>query len=523
MKDLAAYDRAVPAEEPAGRSGRLNRLEKKAETQEERLSVLKRRRLLAAEDPRFIQSYRESAAKAAKDFPFSEPVAAIAAEALMETSDLGGSFTEEERALLRSYAQRLTHKRFYPLMFSIHALSGDMDDPAGAAGLPLPDAVRLFSTEFSRLSEETKSDIRCNGLLLKILNGDTQEPPVLIGTLLGENPGNRELLTLGADYFYDYGRPLRAAELYSRLDGDEYFALEASALYLAGEISAARNIWTVLAASGRDGQDRSTSGADIARRSLYNLAAVSEDETEALSWLEKLFALRDPGTDGAESAEKAGDAESAAVIYGIIRYTRLKDAERSAAILDDRALAGNPLLDLELLLRRLETWPPDRRAAEVWLLLGRHPGSGELFRWGAWFFDRQKLYGETAQVLKIAARQGTGDAWVGFHQGLALAREGKSAQAETLFQETFAGEGSGDWRFPANIARLLESRRSVSAALENYETAASLAKNPQDAALIQFRISRCLDALGRTAESRRALEKAQALDPENLTIRHALR
>jgi tetratricopeptide (TPR) repeat protein len=508
MKDLAGYDRAAPAEEPAGRGRRLDRLEKKAKTREERLSVLKRRRILAAEDPRFVQAYRESAIGAAKDFPFSEPAAAVAAEALLEAAFQGNSFTAEDRVLLNSYIPRLTQKRFYPLVLSIHILSGDMDDPADA--LALPNAGELFSADFSRLPEGTKNDMRLNGILLEILTGGAEGPPVLLGKLLGENPENRDILRLSAGYFYDYGHPLRAAELYSRLDGDESFALEADALYLAGEIPAARNIWKTLAASGGTGAD-----VEISRRSLYNLAALSENEPEALSWLEKLFAVPKNGAQD-------GAAESAASVYGIIRYTRLRDVEQSAAILDDEDLAKNALLDLELLRRRYETWPPDRRAAEVWLLLGRHPGSGELFRWGAWFFDRQKLYDETAQLLKIASQQGIDGAWLRFHQGLALAREGKSAQAEKLLQEAFDAEGSGDWRYPANIARIQEGRRSVSAALQNYETAASLAADPRDAALIQLRISRCLEALGRTAESRGALEKAQALDPENLAVRRAL-
>jgi hypothetical protein len=40
---------------------------------------------------------------------------------------------------------------------------------------------------------------------------------------------------------------------------------------------------------------------------------------------------------------------------------------------------------------------------------------------------------------------------------------------------------------------------------------------------IQFRISRCLRALGRSGEIRRVLEYALDLNPDNLNARHELR
>jgi tetratricopeptide (TPR) repeat protein len=513
--DLAAYDSAASAEGPGELDRRLNRLEKKAKGQEERLSVLKRRRILAREDLRFIRSYRNSAATAAKDFPFSEPMAAVAAEALLETMFSGAPLTSEDSALLRASTGRLTQERFAPLVLAVFTLSGEMNSISSA--LSASGAAEWLSTgisRVSRLSRRTQNDLMLDALLLAILRGDTQGTPVLLGRLIGEDPQNRELLKLGADFFYDYGIPLRAAELYSRLGDDESIALEADALYLAGEIPAARNIWTALASTGRETRPADSAGVF---RSFYNLAAAAENEKAAAAWLEKLFSARNPGPEQASPA-----IAGAASIFGIIRYTRLLDTPRSIAILDEAPLLSNPLLDLELLRRHFDVWPPDRRAAEVWLLLGRHPDDRDLLLWGAWFFDRQKLYGETSQVLKIAGRLGIDNPGIRLHQGLALIRDGKSAQAEKLFQDTFGGEGTGDWRFPANIARIQESRRSITSALRNYETAASLVADPRDAALLQLRISRCYEALGQSAESRQAMEKARALDPENITIRHEL-
>jgi len=41
--------------------------------------------------------------------------------------------------------------------------------------------------------------------------------------------------------------------------------------------------------------------------------------------------------------------------------------------------------------------------------------------------------------------------------------------------------------------------------------------------LVQMRLSRCLGAIGRSAESRKALERALELDPNNLNLRRELR
>jgi tetratricopeptide (TPR) repeat protein len=220
--------------------------------------------------------------------------------------------------------------------------------------------------------------------------------------------------------------------------------------------------------------------------------------------------------------------------FSVIRYTRLLDSARSIAILDD--YKQNPLLDLELLRRRLETLPPTRAAAEVWLLLGRHPEEEALFEWAAWYFDHQKLFDETARLVKDAARKGMAGSWTDLHRSFALLREGKIFEGEKLLRDVYAREtsfqGAGnrnaDWRIPANLGRIQESRRAIPAALELYEAAAALiaGQRPAEnaaAALVQTRLSRCLEALGRIRESRRALEYAAELDPTNLNIRRELR
>jgi tetratricopeptide (TPR) repeat protein len=254
----------------------------------------------------------------------------------------------------------------------------------------------------------------------------------------------------------------------------------------------------------------SISSPDIRFRCLYNLAATSGNRQEEAAWLERYFSQGGTG------------------IYGIIRYTRLMDSSRAIAALEEIAVSGeesikrHPLLDLELLRRKQDSLPLNRARAEVWLLLGRNPGDEALHEWAAWYFDHQKLYDETDRLLKEASRRGMTGTWLDLHNSLALIREGKTAEGEKILRE--ARGRSQDWRIPANLGRIHEGRRAISVALEHYEAAAALVKGDNSAAAqVQLRISRCLETLGHTRESRRALEYALELDPDNLAIRREIR
>jgi tetratricopeptide (TPR) repeat protein len=168
--------------------------------------------------------------------------------------------------------------------------------------------------------------------------------------------------------------------------------------------------------------------------------------------------------------------------------------------------------------------PLDRGAAEVWLLLGRHPGNEDLLEWAAWFFDHQRQYGELALLIKAADRERTqgrvfSRPWLDLRQGLSLMRESRLEEAMELLRP-LAGE---NWEAAANLGRIMESRRSPTAALEYYELAARGAKTKEDASRIQFRMSRCYKSLGQEGESLRALEYALELNPDNLNARLELR
>jgi hypothetical protein len=485
-RDLKRYDDALAQEGPELLDKRLDVLERQARSQEEWLSLLKRRRNLARLNSLYVSSYQKSSSEAVKAFPNSEAMIAVAGDSLLYTP-------KANAGLLQNYADKLFQFRFAPLVLSIYALTGVLGDPEETA--QINGLENLLSMEFA---PELKGLFRVNTLLLDILKGEILAASVGINGLIESNPYSRDFLILGGEFFYDYGNPLRAAELFFRL-GDSYIGRIADALALAGEVQAARNIWTALANATERNPALST-------QSLYNLAATSENPQEAAAWLERIFTANAASSDLYK-------------LYGIIRYTRLQNTSRAIVSLEEQNTMDEPLLDLELHRRRMDLWPLDRSAAETWLLLGRHPDSEPLYRWAAWFFDRQKFYGETAQLLKITGQHEISAPWIELTQALTFLREGYISEGLKILETEYQKNPTGDWHIPANIARVMESRRTVTAALDYYERAAAQADTRQSLAVLQLRISRCLETLGRFEESRRSLEYALELDPENYNAR----
>jgi len=539
LKDYDLFDaprRVLSGENPELIEKRLARLQKQSQGAEQQLSVLKRWRLLAQTDKRYQSGYEKAAREAAETFPGSAPLAAIAAETLVLTE---APLSGDAIARLKSYIPELSQYRFGNLQLSLHVLAGDLDSPGQAAAVP--ELPNLFSSDLPGISEKNKRDLRTDEFLLRAAGGDIPGASAALDALLSASGSGAGLQRMGAEFFYDHGNPMRAAEIFARLGGqyaespagapfapgEKDLAQAADALFLAGEIPGARNIWLALSSKPAGNVPAGDSPSpDIGSRSLYNLAATSDNEQDEKAWLEKLFTARSAGGNKT-TADNTG-------VFSIIRYSRLMDTNRAIAVLDNEEMTQNSLLDLELLRRRIDTWPPTRAAAEVWLLLGRHPDTEALYEWAAWYFDHQKLYGESSRLLAEAARFAARSAdrkaitgsWYKMHSALTLIRDGKIAEGEKILKEI--GAGSTDWRIPANLGCIQESRRAISAALDYYQAAAALVSNQlpaekSDAALVQMRLSRCLETLGRIDESRRALEYAQELDPANLDIRRELR
>ena len=553
-RELDSYDafdapkRVLEGENPNEIERRLSRLQRQVQGVEEQLSVLKRRRELALIDRRYIDGYSKLAREAAEKYAYSAPLAAVAAEAVLLDGVMPVSAQDE--ALLREYASKLSQYRFSLLELSVHILAGNLSNPALAAAVPglenlisqnleqflLPEQARpgnirpdiiirpddaIRPDASIRPDDAIRRDLLTDEFLLRAVKGDISGATARLNTLLSAAPsgGLQTAGLMGAEFYYDHNNPHRAAELFSRLAGDTNHAMTADALVLAGEMQGARNIWFALASGGNSAGP--ASGTIV--RSLYNMASSSGTPAEEASWLERLFTLQSQLSDAGLRT------------YGIIRYARL-DRARGIAILEESGMRNDPLLDLELLRLTIDTLPPRRAIAEVWMLLGRHPEDEELYEWAAWYFDHQRLYDESSRVLKEAARKGMVGVWLDLHRSLALIREGKIADGEKILREAmFREAGRRDWRIPANLGRIQEGRRAISTALEYYEAAATLVKDKvslgdmvsggerPNAARLQMRISRCLEALGRHAESRRAIEYALELDPDNIFIRRELR
>jgi tetratricopeptide (TPR) repeat protein len=511
VRELRAFD-AILVEAPDTAASRLNalldRLEKKAIAAETRLSTLKRRRNLALRagpnQALFQSAYREAAEKAAAAFPFSEALAVLAVDALL--LEYPGGLPPEIRTRLRDYAGLLTGTRFLPLALDSSVLLGDLSDPASAVTLPL--GGELLSVAFSTLGGVERESFLVNAALRSLLVADPAAANSLLVTLLGSETVSERALRFGAEYFYD-SNPLRAAELFSRFSDPVSLGRLADSLWLAGFRAGAVELWTALASpqpgEGPVSTDLSASDlrvSDLRVRCLYNLASAATEEQRKFFYYGELFSQA-PGH-----------------VYGIIGYSRLLDSGRAEGLLEGQA-ALEPLLDLELLRRRLERWEIPRAVAETWLLLGRHPREADLYRWGAWYVDRQRRFSETVRLLRQARINGVDSSDLALHDAHRLILEGRLTEAETLLEERSANTAA--WQIPANLGLIMESRRSLSAALDQYERAVALAKNPASEARVRLRMARCLRMLGRNQESRDALERVLELDNGNLNARLELR
>jgi tetratricopeptide (TPR) repeat protein len=561
---LNAYDEALrenPGLSFRQRNGLLNSLEKKALDTGNVLSVLKRRRFAALHDASggdaYLEAYIEAAERVRQLYPHSAQIGALAAEALILNA-AGRPLLEEEAAELQELAVLMSGGALQDLSLACSVYSGVMGDPASARFLPR----ELFTLLCSLTNGEERERYLVNACIRTLLeedaagtggvvNGGTggREAVAMVNALFDSPPLLDETFRFGGEFFYDHGNFLRAAELFSVFTDDQGLARQSDALWLGNFVEQARILWRVAAsgpavsdpaagAAAFDAAGPADSGvsdaASLRVRDLYNLAATEPDAGEAGQWLEQLFAADSAGLPGR--------------VFGVIRYSRLVPLNQALVILEgtDRA---EGLFDLELLRRKSESWTVDRTVAETWNLLNRHSGDSRLFEWAAWYFDFQRRYDEALLVLRNAAINRVEGPWSGLHRAFAQLRAGDLDEAEKTLRSIIRSPGEGGvdrqrplWQAPACLGLLLEKRGNFREALECYETAAGrlaaggkllpedlgipaagIAAERRDAARIQVRIAGVLRSLGRGPESRRPLEYALDLDPENLEARLELR
>jgi hypothetical protein len=368
---------AVQRQELEGLDNDLDRLEKKAEGVESWLSVLKRRRQLAARDSHYEQSYQRSSRRAALAFPFSEPIAAVAAAALVHNV----AITEEAGAQLRNFLPLLASPRFVPMRFSLHVLLGDLRTPQRAMA-NMTDIARLtqgqlFDPATPKVPPQVPSKVpplaaplvqavAVDLAIMKILAGNLSAAAD-IQTALTAFP-SPALIRLAAEYFFDFGDLIRSAELFSMLPDETALSQQADALWLAGYTENARTIWAMLASSNPNDsalQNRAALQSKVALQSkaLYNLALTAKTREEAAALLERL--LRQAAT----WQLPAGDP---GYRYGLIRFSRLLEPQKASALLEAERDSADMLIDLEILKRRSEIEETARIIAETWQIGRAH-------------------------------------------------------------------------------------------------------------------------------------------------------
>jgi tetratricopeptide (TPR) repeat protein len=466
----------------------LDRLEKKTLSVESWLSVLKRRRNLSLIYPLSTETYQRSTERAVKAYPWSQPLAAIAAAAIIKDRALNKKAEDEVRALLLP----LTDPVFNDLLLSFHVVLGDFNSPEKASALP----AGLISDG----TEEISFDLA----LLKILNNNIRGAAADIQTALNsEVPPSGEFLRFAAEYYYDFGDLSRSAELFSRIETEEALLRQADTLWLAGFAESARSIWLLLA-------EMPPPVSEANSLSLYNMAASAKSGNETLTFLEKLAKTSVSITDSRQ--------------YGLIRYSRLLDDEKAITALESVEQlkpAERPFLDLEIHKRSASQRPLGRQLAETWLLLDRHPDNISLYNWAAWFIFYQRFYGEANVLLRRAEQNQLAGQWASVYTAVYLMQAGALDAAEGVLRN-ITGASSGEfaeWPAFANLGLILELKRSPARALEQYGLAATKTDNPQTASRIQLRIARNLTFLGRQSEALSAISRALELDPENLSAR----
>jgi hypothetical protein len=482
----------------------LNRIEKKAVSADSLLSVLKRRRQLARDNSRYLESYRAAAVRAYRIYPYSEDMAAIAASALVQ----GRAVSAETESFLRSCLPYLSGPGTDTLRLALHVLLGDMQNPHKAAAA-MPAGFAVSAVPYSLADREA---LIINAALLNIIRSDSAAVEMR-ELFAGRAALSDHALSFAADYYYDFGDLLTAAELFSRIPAENAVARQADALWLAGLSENAQAFWEILALEG-----------GYQERALHNLALTADSRDDAWFYLSALASLPRTVNPGR--------------LYGVIRYSRMMNAAQAIPVLEaeiaslaasgpaaensgsaeveaDAAQIITDLLELELLKRRPEVWESGRVIGAAWLLLGKYPEDERMYQWANWYFLRQRAYAEAAILLRNGTRHAL---QFPLSEALLYMYEGNYDTAEEILAAMAEGEDAS-WAVYANLARILEARRDPVRGLRNYEKAALTVGSRIDASRIQFRIAMCLKTIGRFAELREALEYALELNPDNHNAR----
>jgi tetratricopeptide (TPR) repeat protein len=427
--------------------------------------------------------------RACKAYPHSDIFTAIYSQALVQ----GTAINAGKEAALRLCIENLSAHRTESIRLYLHVLLGDLQNPAKAlAAMPQGFSIASIPESFT-----DRDSMIINSALLNIIKGDSADAEMeeLLRGYSNRITPSARVLGFAANYYYHFGDPRAAAELYSRIPSDEALASQADALWLAGFPGAAGNIWNVL----------SIGESNYKIRALYNLACTEKNKFNEAAYLYAISSL--PRIDTDKSRE-----------YGIIRFSRLLDPVRAISLLENEISAepiAAELFDLELLRRRAEIWEKDRLIAAAWILLNKYPDDERLYQWVNRYFIFQRCYSESAILLQKCNRKGFD---FSFDEAFLLLQKGDYEKAGKLFTVLASGE-KPMWQAQANLGRILQASHDPGRSIQYFEKAAAQVSNNTDASRIQYRIAQCLKSLGRIADVRRVLEYALDLNPDNLDAR----
>jgi len=514
----------------------LDRLEKNAISVEAWLSILKRRRALSLNHRPSLVNYYKTIDKASAAFPASQPIAALAAEALVKDSAITG----EEEIKLRLLLPLIREPSYNALRLSLHILLGDFRNPTRAAAV------------FPDITSDGTEAVTVDLAILKTIRGNYREAMADIQTMMNTNEqmtdnmeelaDNIEQLTdnsvhdaehvnllsdktlwFAGEFYYDFGDLARSAEIFSLINNASAMSRQADALYLAGFQESAVNIWNILTldAAKLPAQTQTQIGTDDSQivSSLYNLAviALEQNDTEKASvFLERLY-----NTNSSETNNRVLNCRQ----FGLIRYSRLHELPRGAAVLQSNAAfppSKYPYIDLEICKRLSREWNLNRQTAETWMLLDRHSENEDLYRWAAWHFYFQRRFDEIPILIDRFNMLRYSSSWVNFYKALLLMNEGDLEAAENVLLSIPAFDAA--WYVNANLGRIYEQMLSNQRAIHQYETAISknelsIYQNKKTAARIYQRMARCYTAISRPNDALKTLLQATELDPDNMSIR----
>ena len=503
----------------------LSDLERQAPGVQAQLSVLKRRRYLAKQYPGYLNNYRQASKRAFALYPNSQQIAMIAAEALIADtayhSDTVSSKESGGKAELAGYIASISPFQEPVFALGLNILAENLADLQSARNIP--DHERLISAAGAFIQSTELEELNIDIAILSLLDGNIQGALTLLETTVSLGLVANQTRSTIAEIFYDFGKPLRSAQILSPLSDPKSICRQADALYLAGYFNEARTFWKLLCSPG----DIPVSGK-LLEGALYNLAATDQNPVSARSCLKELMSLNPDHSNA------------------VILYTRLLDNKEATSYIKSHISSNTldkNLLELELLRRSRQLISFGRLIGETWLLIDRFPNDTRLYEWGVNLFDKQKQFGETELVFRNADFAGIESPRLTIHKALNEIIKGSLDTGEALLKSV--SEEENNWSIQANLGIISEARRNQRAALPLYETALAKLKetsiNPlnsedinwtshelietqkRDTARLQLRIAKLLLSQRRIEEARHILEEASSLSPEDHQIRLELR